>query len=106
VGLVLLLLFLGGVAAGSVRLYRLDPAAATGPAAVMAAWAVHAGLDWDWEMPAVTLPALLIAAASVAWSEQLPARDEHEQRAPAPAPEAPEVTAAVLTRYDAGERTS
>ncbi len=26
--------------------------------AVFLAWAVHAGLDWDWEVPAVTLPAL------------------------------------------------
>jgi hypothetical protein len=70
VGLAFLLLFLGGVAAGSARLYRLDRAAATGPIAGMAAWAVHAGLDWDWEMPAATLPALLLAAAAIAWSEE------------------------------------
>ena len=65
-----LLLFLGGVAAAVVRLYRLDRRAAAGPAAGLAAWAVHAGLDWDWEMPAVTLPALLLAAAAIAWSER------------------------------------
>jgi hypothetical protein len=70
VGLVSLLLFLGGVAAAGVRLYRLDPRAAVGPAAALAAWALHAGLDWDWEMPAVTLPALILAAALVAWSEE------------------------------------
>jgi hypothetical protein len=36
---------------------------------VLAAWALHAGLDWDWEMPALTLMGLLLAAAAVAWSE-------------------------------------
>jgi hypothetical protein len=70
VGLVLLLGFMGGVAAAAVALYRLDAAAAVGPAAALAAWALHAGLDWDWEMPAVTLPALILAAALVAWSEE------------------------------------
>jgi O-Antigen ligase len=69
IGLGALLLFLGGVAAAAVRLYRRYPGAATGPAAGLAAWAVHAGLDWNWEMPAVTLQALLLAAAVVAWSE-------------------------------------
>ena len=67
-----LLLFLGGVAAALVRLYRRDAAAATGVAAGLATWAFHAGLDWDWEMPAVTLPALLLAAAAVSWSEEDP----------------------------------
>jgi O-Antigen ligase len=70
VGLALLLLFLGGIGASAVRLYRHDPAAATGPAAVLVAWAIHAGLDWTWEMPAVTLQALLLGAAAVAWSER------------------------------------
>jgi O-Antigen ligase len=70
VGFVLLVLFLGGAGAGAVRLARQDTAAATGIAAGMAAWALHAGLDWDWEMPAVTLMALLLAAAGIAWSEE------------------------------------
>lgn len=72
VGLALLLLFLCGVAAALVRLYRIRPEVATGLAAGLAAWAIHAGLDWNWEMPAVTLPALLLAAAAVAWSEEGP----------------------------------
>jgi hypothetical protein len=70
VGVALLLLFLGGIAAAAVRLYRLDPRAAAGPVAGAAAWAFHAALDWDWEMPAVSLTALLLAAAVVAWSEE------------------------------------
>jgi O-Antigen ligase len=70
VGLAFLLLFLGGVGAALVRLYGRNPAAATGVAAGLAAWAFHAGLDWDWEMPAVTLPPLLLAAAAIAWAEE------------------------------------
>jgi hypothetical protein len=74
VGLALLALLLGGVTWGLVRLHRLDAAVAAGPAAALAAWAIHAGLDWDWEMPALTLMALLLGAAALAWSEEpLPA---------------------------------
>jgi O-antigen ligase len=71
VGLGLLLLFLGGVVCGLVRLHRLEAAAAAGPAAALAAWAIHAGLDWDWEMPALTLIALMLGAAALAWSEEV-----------------------------------
>jgi O-Antigen ligase len=70
VGLFFLLLFMGGVAAAGVKLYWLDPRVTAGPAAALAAWALHAGLDWDWEIPAVTLTALLLGAAVVAWSEE------------------------------------
>jgi hypothetical protein len=37
--------------------YRRTPYV-TVAAAAWIAWAVHAGLDWDWEVPAATLPAL------------------------------------------------
>jgi hypothetical protein len=79
VGVAFLLLFLGGIAASLLRLYRMDRGAAAGLAAGLAAWAFHAGLDWDWEMPAVTLPALLLAAAAIAWSDR---RDPAPARAP------------------------
>lgn len=29
-------------------------------------WAVHAGVDWDWEMPAVTLPVVALTACALA----------------------------------------
>ncbi|MEX2211730.1 MAG: O-antigen ligase family protein [Gaiellaceae bacterium] len=29
--------------------------------AVLAAWAIHAAVDWDWQLPAATLPAVLVA---------------------------------------------
>jgi O-Antigen ligase len=74
VGFAILLVFVAGVVMGVVRLYRLEPSLAAGPAALLATFAVHAGLDWDWEMPAVSLLALLMAGAVLAWSEERPSR--------------------------------
>jgi O-Antigen ligase len=94
VGLGFLLLFLGGATAGAVRLYRLDPAAAAGLAAGLAGWAVCAGLDWHWEMPAVTLLMLLLAAAAIAWSEERAIRtDQARPDIPAQAEDADRPTA-------------
>jgi O-antigen ligase len=70
VGVAILMLFLGGIAGSVVRLYRTHRGTAAGLAAGLAAWAFHAGLDWDWEMPAVSLPALLLGAAAIAWIEE------------------------------------
>ncbi len=75
VGLALLALFLGGVAAAAAGVLRRDPAVASGPVAALAVWAVHSALDWDWEMPALTLPAIVLAAALLARDEdQRPGR--------------------------------
>jgi O-antigen ligase len=81
VGLVMLLAFFGGVGAAAVRLYQRNPEAAAGPVAALSAWALHAGLEWTWELPAVTLTAVLLAGAVVAWSEE----QEDEATHPAPA---------------------
>jgi hypothetical protein len=63
VGLALLALVFTGVGAGTRAAWRAEPLAAAGPAAALVAYALHAGLDWHWELPAVTLPALVLAAA-------------------------------------------
>ena len=64
----LLLSALFAAIVGGVRRFRRaapdDPLLAAG-AAVLGAFAVHAGLDWDWEVPTVTLVALLMAAALI-----------------------------------------
>lgn len=65
-GAVLLLLLLGGVAACARRVQRDDPALASGGAAVLVVWLMHASIDWDWEMPALTLAALLPAGMLLA----------------------------------------
>ena len=48
-----------------------DPVVAVGGAA-FAVFAVHAGLDWDWEMPVVTLTALGCAGAVLGGSSTAP----------------------------------
>ena len=47
----------------AVQARRRDAAASAGLIAALALCAVHAGIDWDWEMPALTLVALALAAA-------------------------------------------
>jgi O-Antigen ligase len=83
VGVALLGIFVAGIAVGAVRLHRLDPAAGAGVAAGLAGLAFHAGLDWDWEMPALSLVALLLAAAATAWSEELAGATEAARLSPA-----------------------
>jgi O-antigen ligase/polysaccharide polymerase Wzy-like membrane protein len=57
VGLAALILFIAGV----VVMARRSPDAA-GAIGALAVYAIHAGLDWDWELPALTLVALTLAA--------------------------------------------
>jgi hypothetical protein len=45
------------------------PALAAGPAAGFVVWLAHAPLDWDWEMPAVTLIAIGLAGALIALAD-------------------------------------
>lgn len=68
VGLALLGALLAAVAVCARRAYRGAAAATAGPTAALAVWAVHAGLDWDWEMPALTLVALALAGLLCALS--------------------------------------
>jgi hypothetical protein len=39
--------------------------------AALVVWALHASIDWDWELPAVTLPALAAAGLLLATSERV-----------------------------------
>jgi O-Antigen ligase len=63
VGIALLAAVLGGVALAARAAHRADPALAAGAAAALTAWVFHSAIDWDWEMPAVTLVAVLLAGA-------------------------------------------
>jgi O-Antigen ligase len=67
--LALALLVSGAVSAGRRALLR-DRAAAAGPCAAALAWFLHASIDWDWQLPAVSAPALLLAATLVVLSER------------------------------------
>jgi Flp pilus assembly protein TadD len=64
VGLALLLLALGAPIVAALRARR-HPLAGAALAAYVA-YLVHAGLDWDWELPAITVAALVCAAALLA----------------------------------------
>jgi O-antigen ligase len=63
VGLAALAAFLAGTVQAARRV--------TTPAAIaaLAAFALHAGLDWDWELPALSLVAILLAARVIAAAE-------------------------------------
>jgi O-antigen ligase len=63
---------------GAVRLRRqpLVPAAGS----VVAVYAVHAGVDWDWEFALLTLVALGCAAAVLGAGEPRPASERLERR--------------------------
>src|SRR4051794_37893985 len=67
VGGLLLAAFVAALVAGTVGAARLalDDPVLPAAAGVLAAFLVHVGVDWDWELPAVTLPALLMAAAAI-----------------------------------------
>jgi len=63
VGLALLLIALGALGFGCVRAARgPDRAVGATATALLVVWAAHAAIDWDWEVPAVTLPVLALAA--------------------------------------------
>jgi O-antigen ligase len=68
VGFVFLMVFVGSVGVGVLQRRRsrgrtLPRAVNAAVAGALAVWCVHASVDWDWEMPAVTLPALFLAGA-------------------------------------------
>ena len=71
VGLALLAAFLAGVAFAARDAHRVAPALAAGPLAAFVAYVAHAPLDWDWEMPAVTLVALVLAGLLLALAENV-----------------------------------
>jgi hypothetical protein len=63
------ILLAGGLLAARAALRR-DAAAAAGPAAAALVWLLHASIDWDWQLPAVALPAVVLTGALVAISER------------------------------------
>ena len=79
-GLLLLTLFLGGVGEAARRAVRRSHPLAAGASAVCL-WLLHASIDWDWQMPAATLPAMVLAGGLLAASE--PAAAERLQGSPA-----------------------
>ncbi|MBV9311810.1 MAG: O-antigen ligase family protein, partial [Solirubrobacterales bacterium] len=69
VGLALLAAFLAGLAGAAKQAYLAAPALAAGPIAGITTYFVHSPLDWDWQMPALSLVALALAGAIIALAE-------------------------------------
>ena len=72
VGLALLALLFAGVVIAAVRVHGAGRVVAAGPAAGLAVWAAHSAIDWDWEMPAVTLVAIALAGVLLAAADRAP----------------------------------
>jgi O-Antigen ligase len=72
VGLALLAALLLAVGRATARVHASDPALAAGFGAALTTYLVAASIDWHWEMPAVTLVALVLAGAML--SERTPRR--------------------------------
>jgi hypothetical protein len=71
VGLALLATFLASLAGAARSAWVADPVRVAGPIAGFLVWIFHAAVDWDWQMPALTLPALLLAAGVLASYDEL-----------------------------------
>ena len=69
IGLALLAAFLAALGWAAREAYRVAPAMAVGPIAGAATYFVHSPLDWDWQMPALTLVALGLAGVILALAE-------------------------------------
>ncbi len=71
IGGALLLAFLGGVALAARDAHRGAPALAAGPIAAFIVYVAHSPLDWDWQLPAVTVIALVLAGLVVAIADNV-----------------------------------
>jgi len=66
VGAALLLALFVGVGLAAARAIALDPETAAGPLAGCVVYLAHSPLDWDWQMPALTLIAVALAGSLIA----------------------------------------
>jgi O-Antigen ligase len=83
IGAALLLAFLGGVALAARDAWRAAPALAAGPIGGFVAYVAHSPLDWDWQLPAVTLIALVLAGMLVAIADSVKRGPQGAGNAPA-----------------------
>ncbi len=74
VGLAMLAVFLAGIGLAARTAYRLAPGLSAGAIAALVVYLAHSPLDWDWQMPAVTLIALVLAGGLLALPDALGGR--------------------------------
>jgi hypothetical protein len=85
VGLLGVGLMCGGGAVAARRALLRSPPLAAGPVAALVVWSLHAMIDWDWEMPAETLPALVLAGLLITLAEAEPGAAGERRADPAAA---------------------
>ena len=69
VGLLAFASLLAGAGLSGRRALRIDRLLAAGPLAAAVTWLLHASIDWDFEMPAVTLPAIVLVGTLIVVAE-------------------------------------
>jgi len=72
VGAALLAALLGAVAVAARTADRIAPAMAAGRPPPWSPYVAHSPLDWDWQMPAVTLIAIVLAGLLLAVADRAP----------------------------------
>ncbi len=70
IGVALLAALIAGTAVAARRALRAAPVAAAGPVAALVVYIAHSPLDWDWQMPAVTLVAVALAGLLLALADE------------------------------------
>ena len=70
IGAVILAALIAAAVVGVRRAHGADPALAAGPLAALVVWGLHASIDWDWEMPAVTLVAVVLLGMLLAQADE------------------------------------
>jgi O-antigen ligase len=68
IGAAALAALVAGIALAARRVVRADLALAAGPAAALAAYAFPTSIDWDWDIPGLTLVAVALAGLLLARS--------------------------------------
>ena len=78
VGFALLLAFLGGLGGAALRAYRANPVLTAGPIAGVLVWLVHCAVDWDWQMPALSLVPFVLAGLLIGAGDARTRRAERD----------------------------
>ena len=89
-GLLGLALLVGGVRSPPGGRCAATPPRRPAPAPRWPTWPLHASIDWDWQLPAVTLPALVLAGGLVALGESARAGRAAAARSSRPPREPPD----------------
>ena len=87
VGLLAFALMAGGAVISGRDALRREPEVVAGMCAAAVVWLLHASIDWDWQLPAVSLPVVILVGAMI--SVAAPRAGSAEPPRPMPAGRSP-----------------